>query len=95
MITKGNDIMAYMVMECHPAYAVVLDSAGKFLKVANMNYSVGQTVTSVIEMGELFTDSKEKSKVVKFMKPLVAIAACFAIFIVSSPSEYLMIIIIT
>lgn len=40
--------MKYLVMECHPAYAVVLDEAGNFHKVANMDYEVGQTVTAVV-----------------------------------------------
>ncbi len=42
--------MKYLVMECHPAYAVVLDEEGRFLKVANLNYGPGQTVSSVIEL---------------------------------------------
>ena len=37
--------MKYLVMECHPAYAVVLDEKGRFLKVANLNYEPGQTVS--------------------------------------------------
>lgn len=42
--------MKYIVMECHPAFAVVLDENGRFLKVANFHYEVGQTVTDVVEM---------------------------------------------
>ena len=41
--------MTYLVMECHPAYAVVLDQAGRVIKVANMGYEVGQKVDHVIE----------------------------------------------
>lgn len=40
--------MKYLVMECGTAYAVVLDENGLFLRVANMGYEVGQTVTSVV-----------------------------------------------
>ena len=40
--------MRYLVMECHPGYAVVLDGEGRFLKVANLHYTVGQTVTEVV-----------------------------------------------
>ena len=43
--------MTYLVMECHPAYAVVLDQAGRVIKVANMGYEVGQKVDYVIEHG--------------------------------------------
>ena len=42
--------MKYLVMECHHSYAVVLDEEGRFLKVANRQYEVGQTVTGVIEL---------------------------------------------
>lgn len=42
--------MKYIVMECHPGYAVVLDEEGRFLKVANLQYETGQTVTDVVEM---------------------------------------------
>lgn len=27
--------MSYLVMECHPGYAVLLDEEGRFLKAAN------------------------------------------------------------
>ena len=42
--------MTYMVVECHPGYAVVLDEAGNFLKVANRRYEVGQMLTEVLPM---------------------------------------------
>lgn len=42
--------MTYLVMEVHPAYAVVLDSQGRFLKVANLHYEVGQQVDQVVTM---------------------------------------------
>ena len=34
--------MNYLVMEVHPAYAVVLDEEGRFLKAANLRYQVGE-----------------------------------------------------
>lgn len=40
--------MTYLVMECHYGYAIVLDTQGRYLKVANRNYLVGQQVTDVI-----------------------------------------------
>ena len=42
--------MKYLVMETHPAYAVVLDERGRFLKAANLHYQVGQTVQDVVEL---------------------------------------------
>lgn len=49
--------MKYLIMECHKAYAIVMDEKGRFLKVANLNYEAGQKVTSIVEMeasGEYF-----------------------------------------
>lgn len=40
--------MEYLVMECGLSYAVVLDSEGRFLKVPNLGYEVGQTLNSVV-----------------------------------------------
>lgn len=34
--------MSYIVMECPPAYAVLLDEEGRFLKAANLHYEVGR-----------------------------------------------------
>lgn len=44
--------MTYLVMECHSAYAVVLDEEGRFLKTANLNYEIGQRVSVVYELQE-------------------------------------------
>lgn len=44
--------MTYLVMECRPGYAVVLDSQGRFLKVVNRDYELGQTVEDVIVFEE-------------------------------------------
>ncbi len=42
--------MNYLVMEMHPAYAVVLDEEGRFLKAANLHYQVGDTVQDIVEL---------------------------------------------
>ena len=49
--------MKYLVMECHPGYAVVLSQDGRFIKTANLNYDVGETVSDIIIM-----DSKPKNR---------------------------------
>ena len=67
--------MSYMVMECHPAYAVVLDENGRFLKVANLNYQVGQTVPSVLEM------SPPKKPAFKAIWASVSAAACLGLLV--------------
>lgn len=40
--------MSYLVMECHPAYAVVLDEQGRFVRVPNLGYEVGQRLDDVV-----------------------------------------------
>lgn len=40
--------MNYLVLETHPAYVVVLDEQGRFLKAANQNYQVGQQLGQII-----------------------------------------------
>lgn len=64
--------MTYLVMECHPAYAVVLDQAGRMIKVANMGYEVGQKVDYVI------IQQTQPRPVWLRMAPLVA-AACLCL----------------
>ena len=44
--------MKYMVMECHPAYAVLMDEDSRFVRAANLRYTVGQTVTDPVLMDE-------------------------------------------
>ena len=44
--------MSYLVMECHPGYAVLLDEEGRFLKAANLRYETGQTVYDPVLMKE-------------------------------------------
>lgn len=63
-----------MVMECRPGYAVVVDEDGRFLKVANRHYTVGQTVTDVVRM-QLPAEKKNR----KWLYSLAAMAACLAL----------------
>ena len=42
--------MTYLVMETHPAYAVLLDEEGRFLKAANLHYQVGDKVENIVEL---------------------------------------------
>jgi len=39
--------MTYLVMENHASFTLVMDETGDFLKVANLGYSVGETLTQV------------------------------------------------
>lgn len=87
--------MKYLVMECTLGYAVVLDSNGRFLRVPNLGYEVGQQleyveVFSVIDelpydksqaSESVPTESNNKKKIVLSMKKWVAVAACFCILV--------------
>lgn len=65
--------MEYLVMECHRSYAVVLDHEGRFKKVANLGYQVGQELASVVELRE------PKSSGILRWQPLLTTAACLCI----------------
>ena len=65
--------MSYLVMEVHPAYAVVLDEEGRFLKAANLQYQVGDTVQTIVELRQ----AKPRSPALwKPLSGLAAAAAC-------------------
>lgn len=74
--------MSYLVMECHPGYAVVLDEEGRFRKVANLNYEVGQTIFSVIEIKEPAAGQKRGFS--GQLAALTALAACLCLFVLGS-----------
>ena len=68
--------MKYLVMETHPAYAVVLDEEGRFLKAANLHYQVGDTVQTIVELQQ----PKPRSPALwKPLSGLAAAAACFCL----------------
>lgn len=66
--------MEYLVMECHASYAVVMDRQGRFQKVANLNYQVGQEVGSVVPMIE----PRPVSPMARWT-PALSLAACLCI----------------
>lgn len=65
--------MKYLVMECGLSYAIVLDEQGRFLKVANLNYQVGQKVEHIIPLKK-----REKISIRKVATALAA-AACICL----------------
>ena len=67
--------MSYLVMECHPGYAVLLDEEGRFLKAANLRYEIGQTVYDPVLMKE--TPERQRHTVRWISSGIAAIAACF------------------
>ncbi len=70
--------MSYLVMECHPGYAVLLDEDGRFLKAANLRYEVGQTVYDPVLMKE--TTERQRHTMRWISSGIAAIAACFLLF---------------
>ena len=70
--------MSYLVMECHPGYAVLLDEGGRFLKAANLRYEIGQTVYDPVLMKE--TPERRRHTVRWISSGIAAIAACFLPF---------------
>lgn len=71
--------MRYMVMECHFSYAVVLDEEGRFLKVANMHYEVGQTLIEVIELIEPPAPTVPLKRKSGHIYSLITAAACLVL----------------
>ena len=69
--------MSYLVMECHPGYAILLDEAGRFLRAANLNYQVGQRVYEPVLMRER---PEKRSGVFKWVSGgVAALAACLVL----------------
>ena len=62
--------MKYMIMECHRSYAVALDEEGRFLRVANMHFEIGQQVEEVIVYSE--------KPIVSMQKRLISYASMVA-----------------
>lgn len=68
--------MNYLVLETHPAYAVLLDEEGRFLKAANLRYQVGDTVQNIVELRQ----PKAKSPAAwRPLAGLAGLAACFCL----------------
>ena len=69
--------MKYMVMECYPSYAVLLDEAGSFVKAANLFYEVGQVVEKPVLIRDI---ASQKCRSTRWIGAgIVAIASCIVI----------------
>ena len=68
----------YLVMECRMGYAVVLSKSGEFIKVANLNYEVGQAVDDVVIMNNRPKRFNRRFKLIGFLAFLAVIMSVFA-----------------
>ncbi|MBR3680137.1 MAG: hypothetical protein IKL87_08040 [Oscillospiraceae bacterium] len=68
--------MSYIVMECHDTYVILMDDASRFVKAANLRYTVGQVVDDPILMEER---EESKPKIRMILGTAAAAAACFAV----------------
>ena len=68
--------MNYLVMEVHPAYAVVLDEEGRFLKAANLRYQVGDRVENIVELRR---PQEKRPALWKPLSGLAGLAACLCL----------------
>ena len=72
----GWQAVKYLVMETHPAYAVLLDEEGRFLKAANLHYQVGDTVQEIVELRR---PAKQAAPWAKALSGAIGLAACFCL----------------
>ena len=42
--------MKYLIVETHPGFCVALSEDGRYVKCANLRYSVGEKVEDVVEL---------------------------------------------
>lgn len=63
-------------MEVHPAYAVVLDEEGHFLKAANLRYQVGDTVRDIVELRH---PREKRPALWKPLSGVAGLAACLCL----------------
>ena len=66
--------MRYLVLETHPAWAVVLDQDGRFIKAANMHYKVGQRVDQITQLEQ---PKAARTGLIRYIAGLAAAAAVF------------------
>ena len=74
--------MTYLVMECHPAYALVLDERGRLLRVPNLGYEVGQTLGAVVTFDDgvlAFDAAPRRRRRSRLVAVLAAACLCAAV----------------
>ena len=76
--------MSYLVMECHPAYAVVLDERGRFVRVPNLGYEVGQRLDDVVtfDAAVLAFEQAKPRRARRGLAAALAAAACLCALVI-------------
>ena len=76
--------MSYLVMECRPAYAVVLDEQGRFVRVPNLGYEVGQRLDDVVmlEAEVLSFEQASPRRARRGLVAALAAAACLCALVI-------------
>ena len=78
--------MKYMVMEVHPAYAVLMDEEARFVRAANLHYEVGQNVESPVLLD---TQADPKHAGIRMtVRRCIAAAACVLVLIGAGAAYY-------
>ena len=82
--------MKYMILECHLGYAIALDNEGRFKKVANQNYQVGQTVNTVFELVDEKPHLRIPTRLLGALSSIAAVAIIAVLFILNplNPSVF-------
>ena len=78
--------MKYVVMECHPAYSILMDETSSFAYAANLHYEVGQIIENPILMEE--NQKIKKSGISVSVRKVITIAACLLLMIGSGVGYY-------
>ena len=77
--------MSYLIMECAASYAVALDEEGRFVRVPNLGYEVGQEVDDVVifDEGQLLAFEARKARRTRGRVGLIAAAACLVVAVIA------------
>ncbi len=88
--------MSYLILECATSYAVALDEEGRFVKVPNLGYEVGQEVDDVVafegspfgEADVIPFEARRARRTRGRRAALVAAAACLAVAVVAGAAVW-------
>lgn len=88
--------MSYLILECATSYAVALDDEGRFVRVPNLGYEVGQEVDDVVafegspfgEADVIPFEARRARRTRGRRAALVAAAACLAVAVVAGAAVW-------